>query len=760
MRGSDRDVGVACFTIRRLGLLAAMLAVASCSRSPEEYVANGDRYFQEKQYAQAIVEYRNALQIDPQIGRARAKLADAYHETGDLPNAIREYIRAGDLLPDDVPLQILATQAFLASGRFDDARGRAERILDKDPKNAVAQGLLGSALIGMRDVGGALKAIEEAIRLDPARASPHTALGALRLSQGDRAAAELAFIQAAELDPQSLTPQLNLANFYWWTGRVSEAEAQFTHAIALAPKDPLANRAAALFYIATGRPSRAEPYLQAAADASSESAPRFTLVDYYLSLRQQSRAVQLLEKLAADPPTSLEAGWRLASLRYAEGRTEEAHRIVDDVLRRDANHARALLVKADFLLKENKLAEALSSARAAAAAEPNLASAHYALGLIYKGRGELDDAARAFSEVLRLNPRAVVADVGLAQVRLLQNSVAKSAEHARDALKIDPQNADARLTLVANLVAQGNGEEAERELKPLAARYPDSATVEAYQGAASLLKNDLAAARRSFERALQLDARSREALAGLVTLDMRERRAADALARVETALKGTPDDPAVLVLAAQVHAASGNAAKADELWRRAIQVDPSNLRAYEMLGRFYAAGNRLDAARAQFEAITAQRSNDIGAHTMVALLLSAQNKHVEAQARYERILEIDPRAAVAANNLAFIYAEGDGNLDRALELAQIAKATLPDQPAVNDTLGWVYYKKDLPITAIPLFRDSVELDPRQPLYHFHLGLAYAKTGDRDRARRSLEEALRLSADFPGSAEARRVLQTL
>jgi Tfp pilus assembly protein PilF len=107
-----------------------------------------------------------------------------------------------------------------------------------------------------------------------------------------------------------------------------------------------------------------------------------------------------------------------------------------------------------------------------------------------------------------------------------------------------------------------------------------------------------------------------------------------------------------------------------------------------------------------------------------------------------------------------MYAEGDGSLDRALELAQIAKTAFPDDPAVNDTLGWVYYKKNLAQSAIPFLRASVDSDRQQPLFHYHLGLAYAKNGEKSRARQSLEQALRLAPDFPGAADARRVLATL
>src|SRR6185295_18219927 len=112
-------------------------------------------------------------------------------------------------------------------------------------------------------------------------------------------------------------------------------------------------------------------------------------------------------------------------------------------------------------------------------------------------------------------------------------------------------------------------------------------------------------------------------------------------------------------------------------------------------------------------------------------------------------------AAVAANNLAWIYAEEGQNLDVALQLAQTAKAQLPERPEVNDTLGWVYYKKGLATLAIPAFRDSVEKAPKSAVYQYHLGLAYAKAGDKEAARKALTAALQMDPKFSGAADAQR-----
>jgi Flp pilus assembly protein TadD len=148
------------------------------------------------------------------------------------------------------------------------------------------------------------------------------------------------------------------------------------------------------------------------------------------------------------------------------------------------------------------------------------------------------------------------------------------------------------------------------------------------------------------------------------------------------------------------------------------------------------------------------------AQTIVGILLDMQHRTGDARKRYEQALQADPHAAVAANNLAWIHAETGGNLDIALQLAQTAKSQLPDRPEVNDTLGWIYHKKGLSSMAVTPLLQSIEKDPKNPTYHYHLGMAYAGNGEKDKARASLQRALSLDANFSGAAEARQALNGL
>ena len=744
-------------------VLALGLCGTACRQDPkvarQRYLESGDRFSKAGKHAEAVIEYRNALQQDPGSGEAHLKLAEAYLTTQDRGNALGEYIRAADLLPNDVQLQLKAGNLLLLAGRFDDARARAGKVLEKDRGSVDAQVLLANALAGLKDIDGALAQIEDALRVDPARSGTYSTLGTLELSRGQRDAAERAFKKAVELEPRSLQANLALGNFYWLTGQPAQAEESLKRALDLDPRNALTNRVLASFYMSTHRPADAERPLKTVAEVTMSRASVLTLADYYLIVGNEAAARATLEPLLKEPKSFNEAASRLAALDYRKGQKDKAYRGVEDVLRKDQANLQGLLLKSSFLLADRKLDEALQSATAATARHPDSSSAFFALGQVQVARRQPDEATAAFQEVLRLNPQATEAKIALSQLTLAQGRPGASVAFAREALSDNPNSFDAQLALARGLVSSGELDRADAELKRLTSRFPDSAAVHTQNGILFSRRRQTAAARAEFDHALKLAPGNVEALSGLVTLDLANKDFKSAQARVDAQIAASPT-AGLLTLGARAYAAGGDLGKAEAYLRRAIELDSRNLAAYSGLGQLYLAQKKLDQARTEFEVLAARQPRSVAATTMVGIILQVQGDAKGARERFERVVEMDPEAAVAANNLAWMYAETGSNLDRALQLAQTAHKHLPDLPEVNDTLGFVYYKKDLAALAIPPFKVSVEKNPGNPVYHYHLGLAYASAGDAVRARQSLRKALELKPDFDGAPEARRLLSTL
>jgi tetratricopeptide (TPR) repeat protein len=746
-------------------LLVLPLLAGGCSQDPEyakrEYVKSGDRYYEQKKYKEAIVQYRNALQQDPRFGEARLKLAHSYTHAGDRRAAAGEYVRAADLLPDNFEAQLEAAAVLVLSGRFEDAKIRAERALAKNPRSIEAHIVLGNALAALKDFDAAIEQLDEAIRIEPS-AGAYATLGNIQLVRGAKPEAETAFRNAIEVAPKNPVAHLAYANYLMSTGRVPDAERELETVVTLDDKNPIAHRALAILYIASRRMKEAEPHLKVLADLdrSPQALGRITLAEFYIATKRVDDAVRLLQQIETTPEGFAPARTRMAALHHARGQRADAHRAVDEVLAKRGGYVPALLVKARLLAADRNYAEALARVRSAIKADPTSIQAHYLEGRLLTATHQRGDAVKSFNEVLRLNPKAVAAQLRLAELNLIAGQPESALQFAESAAKAAPVDPTTQLVLVRSLVARGQLARAATAMKRLLAKHGRAPAVLALAGTLATARGDANAARRHYLQALSLQGDNLEALVGLTTLDLRANRSADAFTRIDVALSREPKNARLLTLGATARLAAGDHAAAESLARKAIEADPAAFQAYAMLGRLYIGQRRLAEARAAFDSIAARQPDAIAANTLVAMLYEAENNRAEARKRYERVLQIDPRAAVAANNLAWMYVEDRGNLDIALQLAQTAKARLPDVPAVDDTLGWIYYKKDLALLAIPPLEQAVAKEPKNAVFQYHLGMAYLKAGNKVPGRRALEQALLLQPDLPEAGEVRETLKTL
>jgi Flp pilus assembly protein TadD len=222
-----------------------------------------------------------------------------------------------------------------------------------------------------------------------------------------------------------------------------------------------------------------------------------------------------------------------------------------------------------------------------------------------------------------------------------------------------------------------------------------------------------------------------------------------------------PKNIELQLLAGRLYAdAFGDLAAAEATAKRALAADPNNLAAFTLMARVYFQANNLPAATAEFEKLVEKQPKSITNHTAVGMLYDAQRKTDQAKAAYERALAIDPRAPVAANNLAQIYVDRNQNLEVALQLAQTAKAGLPKSPEVDDTLGWIYYKKGNAPLAVASLKQAAAAQPDNALFLYHLGAAYALNKDQVNAAEALKKALKLQPGLPEAEDARRILATL
>ena len=135
-------------------------------------------------------------------------------------------------------------------------------------------------------------------------------------------------------------------------------------------------------------------------------------------------------------------------------------------------------------------------------------------------------------------------------------------------------------------------------------------------------------------------------------------------------------------------------------------------------------------------------------------------EYAKAAKVYEEALARRPDFWPAANDLAALLCEHPGTgkeLDRALELARGALKSRPDDPVVQDTLGWACYKKGDNAQALDLLTKAQGKLAGHPEVDYHLGMALVKAGKKEQGKEHLKTSVAAKGDFPWKAEAARTL---
>src|SRR5262249_2409070 len=158
--------------------------------------------------------------------------------------------------------------------------------------------------------------------------------------------------------------------------------------------------------------------------------------------------------------------------------------------------------------------------------------------------------------------------------------------------------------------------------------------------------------------------------------------------------------------------------------------------------QLYVASNRQEEAIAKLTAFVENNNTAQAAPALMQLAMINERLKNFAAARdaYEKLLTVAPNSALALNNLAVLYSERFGELDKAYDFAKRGNEAAPNEPHLADTLGWILFKKGDYNNALRLLQESAGKLPDQPEIQFHLGMAHYMLGEEEPARIALQKA--------------------
>ncbi len=184
-------------------------------------------------FAEAIPEWRKALLLDADDGKAHFNLGYALSEDGELAPAIEEYRKAALLTPNEPVVFANLALALAQEGRPDDAIVNYRKALALNPANPTVEADLGTVEFQEGLTADGLSHLETAVAADPDSADIHNKIAAV-LAKSGKVAEALAHLQrAVVLAPDSVEYRFSLAYVLDENGQFPAAAEQLREAVEL-----------------------------------------------------------------------------------------------------------------------------------------------------------------------------------------------------------------------------------------------------------------------------------------------------------------------------------------------------------------------------------------------------------------------------------------------------------------------------------------------------------------------------------------------
>lgn len=302
------------------------------------------------------------------------------------------------------------------------------------------------------------------------------AQAALRANHPD-AAAE-AYHAVLRLDPDNVEARANLGVVAMSTGNWNEAAEDLGMALKLEPTQIKVQALLGMCEMHLGKSSEGQKLLTAAFpelnDPKLKRKAGMMLLDVDFQRGEYDKASAILaslKEIAPDDPTVSYAAFRVYS--------ELAYQAIASLAINSPNSAELHSALAEHFVNDGRTGAAITEYRKALSISPDLPGMHYELGQAILAESHLDaslaEAQHEFEASLRLNPMNARCECQLAEVELLRSHPSEASRHFAQAMRIDPDAACAMAGVAAQLIDEGQEQQALGYMQAAVQRDPENA---------------------------------------------------------------------------------------------------------------------------------------------------------------------------------------------------------------------------------------------------------------------------------------------
>lgn len=762
-------------SLLRLAVVLTCVAafLTACSRDPNvrkhKYYESGQRYFAEGKYREAVIQFRNATEVDDTFAEAHYQLAQTYTRLQEWPKVYYELGRTIDLQPDNYKARADVANLLVAYGQSDQLKEAQEHIdvlLQKQPNSPDTHIAFANLLNKQGKQDQAISEMQKAISLAPDRGDAYLDLAVIQTQANQPDAAEASYKKAIQLNTTGADPRLALAGFYQSRSRFAEAESLVKQVIASNPRDTDPRAALVKIYLSEGKRDEAEAFLkQVKQDFPDNSAGYRMLGDYYFEIQDLDRALAEYESLHNDHPKDLQVSKNYIQLLILKDRLDEANKLNENLLKTHAKDDECLAYRGEIQLRQGKAQDAVQTLQGVVGSSPGLAVAHYQLGLAFAQTGNFDRAATEWHQAAQEAPDMLDAYILLARYAMQKNDMAGLEEAASKIIALRPTAPDGYAERALSLMQRKQYSAAEEDARKAIQVAPQSSAGYMQMGNLKKLQLQFSEAESWYRQALDREPKSSDVLGSLMSIYLLEKHPEKAIAIANQQIASQPDNGGFHGLLGTVLLDQKNYAGAETELKKAVDLDKHDSDAYVKLAQAQYRAGAVDDAMTTSNNGLRDNPNEYRFYLLQGSVYEKRNDLSNAKVVYQKALDLKPDDALASNNLAYILLETNSNPDLALHLAQTARGIDPEQPSFADTLGWAFYQKGVYDSAINMFREAIRLSdkykqPDNPTYHYHLGLAYARASQPALAKQHLERVLKISPNYSGAADVKKELAQL
>jgi tetratricopeptide (TPR) repeat protein len=735
--------------ISRLALGVALLAVllGGCTKKQKEvrHLERGKQLLAKKDYSRAMIEFRNALRADETDSEAWYQLGLGYLASGEQKNAAGAFLQATKLDPKHLAAQVKISEMMLASrdpNWLHEVQKRMTDVLAISQDNLDALNTLAVADWKLGDREQSERRLQEGLARFPKDLRTNVSLAQIRIARKDLSGAEEILTKLSQQQPPNALAFVALAELHIFMNRQNEAEQDYQRALQIEPQNAVALLEYGALKMRSGPKDDAEELFKRVS-ALPDRQYRPMHATFLWQTGRRAEAIDELARLAQADASDRDARTRLVTAYVAAGRKEEAQKVLNATLERRPKDVDALLQRSELYLQAGKLSEAEKDLLQAARFHPANAPAHFLLARLHGARGTTLSQRQELTEALRLEPSMLRARLALSSL-LVGTGAAKTALQILDEAPVEQK--ELAPTIVQRnwaLLAVGDKPAFRKGIDDGLAkeRTPDLLLQDAIS---KLDARDVTGARTSLMEALSGSPEDTRALELLARSYIAGKDTSGAVKFGREYAAKRPNSPRIQYWLGQFLASQGEPEGAATAYQAAIAADPAFFPAKLALATLEIGRGKLQEARKRLAELP-QENNSV--RFLSAHVEQASGNNAAALDLYRKIVEAEPNNALALNNLAYLLSEHAGKSEEALAYAQKAKELQPENAMIDDTLGWVMYRRSLYGNAVKHLESATSKAPNA-VRQYHLAMTYFQLGDLKKGQQALSAGLKLDPNAP------------